>query len=840
MIPSSSRSSTPNPRSESVSRTRDGPASSSIRPRNRRLGTLEDQELSTTSATSTPSGSRAVSPIPAKHPSRSNTGTLGNGRTVGGRLAPDIVGRNGPQRRSTSPASGIWNTSWMSSTFQQVASSVLGSVAGDEDPNARYGTIWGTTKRTAPAKEWGPSQAAAKENKDGGIGTGSTSEREAAVRAKKMKRILEGKDEDHTAVDTSGNYKRRISSDEQRPGSAQGDGHALVYVHHIQPQDTFAGIVLRYNCPREVVRKSNGLWNDSLSSRKTLLLPVDACAVKGRPCEPPSAGFHGVDLLAPTPGIEETPPLSNGSTWPGSQTETSAERSEDGDLPSHVRWVLIGSSPSSKPIEIARMPRKSLSYFPPRRRNSQTTLSSVSTPRASLDMAGLSQTISQTSTDPIGSPSSTPSRRVSSLGLRPSNAIGSTGSIGSYFPPPAPSARPRRERRESVGEAADRLGWMKGPGGVGTLGKSVRMPGPAQDSFNNWTRKNLPGIAIDSLPSSSILGAEVAHFGFNEELAAIAEGTSNDGNGVPGAATSSGAGFENAAAAVEGFFRKLAIKGVPGTPSANGRTDNADLIELLDGTGSDEGGRSFELSRSRSPMPGGSLREDTEGVLRGRSAAGAKGGKALGVHFGMNCITAALFTKSNETDPILVTRVLGSPEYREYMMDTVSAIGKSIASLYVALAAITNAYLIFIDQQVSIGAISYPQHLNRSSLNALRDTVMDLEPTIFRPWQFKRFLTNARLAYDMDSCLGFGLSSTSCNMQYGDHEVIFINDEEQTLEPSLADVGEFGAYSSSEVRIDLDPSDDHLGGESEQTTLETSTMLPQVNATKSSSLFKTL
>ncbi|TVY21411.1 Uncharacterized protein LARI1_G000844 [Lachnellula arida] len=625
MIPSSSRSSTPNPRSNSVSRTRDSAASSSIRPRNRRLGTLEDQELSTTSATSTPSGSRAVSPLPAKHPSRSNTGTLGNGRTVGGRLAPDIVGRNGRRSRSTSPAPGIWNTSWMSSTFQQVASSVLGSVAGDEDPNTRNGTIWGTTKRTTPAKEWGPSQAAMKANKDGGIGTGSTSEREAAVRAKKMKRILEGKDEEHTAVDTSGNYKRRLSSDEQRPGSAQEDGHALVYVHHVQPQDTFAGIVLKYNCPRDVVRRSNGLWNDSLSSRKTLLLPVDACAVKGRPCEPSSADSQGVDLLAPTPGIEEAAPFSNGITWPGTQTETSTERPKDGDRPwSHVRWVLIESSPSSKPIEIARMPQKSLGYFPPRRRNSQATLSSVSTPRASLDMVGLSQTISQTSTDPIGSASSTPSRRMSNLGHRPSNTI---GSIGSYFPPSAPSARPRRERRESVSEAADRLGWMKGPGGVGTLGKSVRMPGPAQDSFNNWTRKNLPGLAIDSLPSSSISGAEVAHFGFNEELAAIAEGTSNDSSGVPGAVTSSGNGFENAAAVVEGFFRKLAVKGVPGTPSLNGRTEPADLIELLDGAGSDDGGRSFELSRSRSPMPGGSLREDLEGVLRGRSTAGAKGGK---------------------------------------------------------------------------------------------------------------------------------------------------------------------------------------------------------------------
>lgn len=507
----------------------------------------------------------------------------------------------------------------MSSTLQQVASSVLGSVAGGEETAVGNGAFWGETRRRAiPTKQWGPSQDT---KKDGGIGTGSTSDREAKVREKKMRRILEGRDEEHRAVDTSGNYKRRTSSDEQRPGSAQ-DEHALVYVHHVQPHDTFAGIVLRYNCPREIFRKSNGLWGDSLGFRKTVVLPVDACAIKGRPCEPPSADSPGVDLLAPTPGIEDPPPFSNGSTWPQTQSETSAERFEDDKPWSHVRWVLIDSSPSSKPIEIARMPRKTLGYFPPRRRKSQATLSSVSTPRGSLDVNRLSQTLSQSSNDPIGSASSTPSRRTSNLGPRPSQTLGSIGSIGSYFPPAAPSARPRRE---SVGEAADRLGWMKGPGGVGTLGKNVRMPGPARDGLNNWARKNIPGISIDSMPSTSLLGAEVAHFGFTDELGAIAEGSRND-SVVPGPASSQGLGLENAAAAVEGFFRKLAVKGVPGTPNLNGRSENADLIELLDGAGSDDG-RSFELSRSRSPIPSAGLREDLESVIRGRASAGAKGGK---------------------------------------------------------------------------------------------------------------------------------------------------------------------------------------------------------------------
>ena len=52
-------------------------------------------------------------------------------------------------------------------------------------------------------------------------------------------------------------------------------------------------------------------------------------------------------------------------------------------------------------------------------------------------------------------------------------------------------------------------------------------------------------------------------------------------------------------------------------------------------------------------------------------------------------------------------------------------------------------------------------------------------------------------------------------MEEGPNEVILINYEEQSLELSVADVTEFGSFPSSEVRIDLDHSDD-LGGGSEQ------------------------
>jgi hypothetical protein len=610
-----------------------------MRPRNKRLISTE-QELVSTSATSTPGGSRAGSPLPARHPSRSLSRSTGgaverasNGWSAGGSLAPSGTSLRKGNYSPVSGKGGLWDPpGWMSSwnALQGLASSVLG---GDyEEPaTGRKGTVVGKKPRKEGQRikipeQWGPPEPTTQRQKDGGIGWGSTEEMQAKVRATKMIGVLEGREEERSTLDTNGNYKRRSSTEEQRPGSSHDDDHALVYIHHVQKQDTLQGVVLKYNCKPEVFRKANRLWpNDTIQIRETVVLPVDACAVKGRPCAGPSE--RGVDLLAPTPEIENSP-YSNGDTWPGALSSyigTSAESPEDNENPwVHVRWVLLDASPNAKPTEIARMPRKTLGYFPPRRRKSQTTISTISTPRGSLEFPRIAQTLSN---DFPGSTSTTP-RRTSTLGSRPSQPI---SAVGSYFPPQRSSTRPRRE---SVGEAADRLGWMRGPGGVGTFAKNVRKPGPAQDGLNAWAKKHVPGLAIDGMSSSSVLGAETAHFGFTDELASIAEGPSiangaaatGAGTGI-GSLTTGGLGFENAAAAIEGWVRRLAIK-APGTPKVGGRNE-ADLIELMDGTGSDDG-RGFELSpgRARSDTPIGSGREDLDVLIRGRATAGTKGGKS--------------------------------------------------------------------------------------------------------------------------------------------------------------------------------------------------------------------
>ncbi|KAG9243411.1 hypothetical protein BJ878DRAFT_510905 [Calycina marina] len=486
--------------------------------------------------------------------------------------------------------------SW--TALQSIASTVLGG-----DIEASSTTIGGSkpaTHRRKNSTAWGPDGLPKK--KPDNIGFGTASDTEAKIRAKKMRGVLEGGDEDLNArKDANGNYKRRTSSDEARSTPAEED--AMVYIHHVQPSDTLAGVILKYNCEPSVFRKANRFWpNDSIQTKKVVVVPVDACTIRGRPCDSPVPGERGVDLLSPTPSAEDPPTFNNGATWPGvsPQVGTSTANAKSEDQPwVHVRWVLIDSSPFSKPAEIARMPRKTLGYFPPRRRKSQGSV--VSTPRASMDFSSFSQ--------------SPPSHRGT-----PPSRVGTT-SGGSYFPPPA--IRPGRPRRESVSEAADRLGWMRGPGGVGTLtGKNVRKPGPSQDGLNAWAKKHVPGLAIDFLPSASLVGGETARFGFDgseEPMRALTPGP----GGTSGIVTPSGAGLgiENAvaaAAAIEGWVRRLAIK--PGTPRMTGRAQESDSIELLDGAGSDDG--RCELTPRGRLVTVGALCDTDDVVRRGKGKKG--------------------------------------------------------------------------------------------------------------------------------------------------------------------------------------------------------------------------
>jgi len=359
------------------------------------------------------------------------------------------------------------------------------------------------------------------------------------VKAKKRETLLEANG--HAFPDSNGRFKRRISDDRgsmSAPPTENEDRDALVYIHHVQPDDTLAGVMIKYNCQPTVFRKANRLWpNDSIQVRKTVVLPVEACGVKGRKVPGPEAHnnpFSG-DTTKTTPSngpnVDGAWADSSTATSPPPPTSTAASRTTSPSLSNshhddppwkHDSWVLIDPYPAA--IEMARLPRRTLGFFPPSRRKSvSNSYSDLDTPPASLDLP------------------------------RP-HALAS----------PNRHDRRRRKSRSSSGSYFAHPHHLHGPGGVGTLERNAS-PGPAQDGLNKLFAAHLPNVA----PRSSF------------------ESTTTSSS------STAGGGIENVGGAIEGWVRKLAtraatiIEPLPGAKCAPG-----DLIELSDAfdLGEDEGG----------------------------------------------------------------------------------------------------------------------------------------------------------------------------------------------------------------------------------------------------------
>lgn len=572
--------------------------SSSVRPRNRRLlSSLEDDDNNQVDDDGdnikTPTLSSGL--FSAFSPSNSRTGSpLLTARSI---ITPN---------RAASPAnvgaflSDSWNQSWAS--VQGLASSFI---SGDD--SQRNGTRSQSSTRAGPRPSsraglgaWGPAPPSKKPGIDD-VAAGSLAEREAALKAARKASILESHAGVNGGLDITGKHKRR-NSDETASEPAPPEEY-LVYTHKVQPNDTYAGLILRYQCREDAFRKANGLWSrDSVQTRKWLTIPVDACEIRGRPCEPPS--WHNterVDHLAPTPAVEDE---SSGVdtthddffSRPMNGKQSEAKPTVEEDKPwTHVRWVKIDTF--QEPVEIARVSRKAMGYFPPRRRKSMRTTSSLSTPRQSFDL----------SSNPPGSPEDGSSRRHSMLSNRPQISTTTMSSPG----------RVRYDSNDNLPQ------WMRRPGGVGSMGRNVRAPGPDKDAFTSWTKKHLPGLNIEGLPSMSVMGTETAHFGFKSESSGLVENHLGQGQDTT-ASSRQGTGLDKAAAAVESWLRG-ALSRQPGTPliGARGRPDrDGDLIELTD-TGSDDGRPPLDLPTSMmdSMSLGTGSRSEGDSYFRGRTMA---------------------------------------------------------------------------------------------------------------------------------------------------------------------------------------------------------------------------
>ena len=505
-------------------------SSATLRPRIRRLISVDKGAAAASSAlpSSTQleafvpsSSSRAASPIPSKHPSRSASSNRASQRPLSNAWPLGGFNVAGSQASPSTFATGLWESSW--SSLQGIASNLLGSDTlgtSKDNPNAalspprRRKASGGFRNRkvdATPPAQWGPSG-----NAGGYLGHGSREDRLAQVQAKRRERLLAANG--HALPDSSGRFKRR-GSDERpsvsAPPAEYEDRDALVYIHHVKPNDTLAGVMIKYNCQAPVFRKANRLWpNDSIQVKKTVVLPVEACGVKGRKIPEPS---ESIDLFGDGAIEESTPTSSHATPWGEPAQDSSAKETPLSSIPTspsiaasngeeppwkHDSWVMIEGHPAA--VEIARLPRRTLGYFPPGRRKS-SSYSDLETPPASLDLLRVPYSDS--------SPRRDKSRSAS----------------GDYF-----------------------VQQLKGPGGVGTLGREVHSPGPAQDGLNKLFAAHLPSVA----PRASF------------------ESTTSN----------SSAGIDNVGGAIEGWVRKLASKAAatvqPSAPS--GRSGVGDSIELSD------------------------------------------------------------------------------------------------------------------------------------------------------------------------------------------------------------------------------------------------------------------
>ncbi|EAS29943.1 uncharacterized protein CIMG_08689 [Coccidioides immitis RS] len=594
-----SRSSTSSPRRAGASSSSATSAANlTVRPRNRRLisfvedgeneasgsakgsvvqqGGLHPTTTGTISSSRNPSpspySSRATSPAPRNLFSRTPSALPGLGSFANGLGAG--AGRASSQgKKSTGFAADLLDSSW--SSIQGLASAVLG-IDGNQSRNRSPLNGYRRRKSSesdsfAPVHDegcrrpglpsaWGPPGL-----NDTQILPGSKEDRQAVIQLKKRELLLQANGD--AVPDSQGNYKRRISLDNSySPSPArpveQDDGDALVYVHVVQPTDSLTGVSIRYGCPLPILRKANGFWpSDSVQSRKVVVLPVASCTLKGRrissdqvdQLNPKRGG--STDSLEDNSSLIPTPSPTNASGYGGSarglDDPFSSSKLEKAPASTpmwrHESWVQVEGFPS--PLELGRIPKRTLGFFARGRRQSQT----LSEPYSHLDM---SPSRSQTQRDLSHSPTSRLRDRSTS----------------------SSKVSPHPSRRSIV---------LSGPGGVGTLDRNAIGPGPAPDKLNAFVSTHLPNLVIPSQ---------------QPHMAGTSLGP-NDRMSFDSASTSSTTGLENIGGAIEGWFRKVATKAKAGLNELQqpiqphghlGIGGNGDLIELSEAP---------ESSRMTTPAP---------------------------------------------------------------------------------------------------------------------------------------------------------------------------------------------------------------------------------------------
>ena len=119
-----------------------------------------------------------------------------------------------------------------------------------------------------------------------------------------------------------------------------------------------------------------------------------------------------------------------------------------------------------------------------------------------------------------------------------------------------------------------------------------------------------------------------------------------------------------------------------------------------------------------------------------------------------------------------------------------------------ALRSIKEVAAIALKGPVEIGTISQPRHFNNSVRQAIVCAAEEVEPLLKQPWQIIEFSNAARLAYDLNSCAGFGLlNEDGCDIDEGPHYIVYVDYQKGHLEFSIADVTECTLDSVDHARF---------------------------------------
>ncbi|KAJ5681692.1 uncharacterized protein N7477_001632 [Penicillium maclennaniae] len=409
----------------------------------------ESGTLRSRGATPSPLSSRGTSPLPMTHPSRVTESSYRGRHNETGSL-----GSNGSSKASSSRgAADFLDSSW--SSLQNLASSVLGSDAGQNTPTnanktntrrkpSRSDVYIRSIPRSTPSA-WGPSGPSTPD-----IGNATKEERQALVQAKKREALLLADSDPITSRNFR--HKKRDSGDYfDQPLNPEHDEEALAYIHHVQATDSITGVTIKYGCQAAVFRKANGFWpNDNIQSRKTVLLPVEACTVKGRRITEEQPDLLGDDNEDPNDS-SITPHADSTNDSIPDHTNPSSCGSQVNRIWKHESWVQIDGFPSR--VEIGRVPRRALGFFSSHSSEIRESISS---------WVAVNRFI----------PKRPPRIRTRGDETKPR---------------PAHPMRPQhRRQRSSINLSGT---------GVGTLDSDSTAPGPAMDGLTQWLSKHVTSLA---------------------------------------------------------------------------------------------------------------------------------------------------------------------------------------------------------------------------------------------------------------------------------------------------------------------------------------------------------